>query len=104
MTVPGNMGIGAVHSPMHTHDPDGVMHVEGEPDPTLDEFMAMWGVQLTPRQLGPYVSNARERVRMWVQKPGAKRYEEVTVQPTLKLGDRQQIQLFFGSDTQVPIT
>lgn len=104
IAVPPNMGIGAGHAPMHTHDPDGVMHVEGEPDPTLREFMAMWGVRLTPRELGPHTSNDSERVRMWVQKPGAKRFEEVPVQPDLKLEDRQQIQLYFGPDDQAPIT
>lgn len=102
--VPANMGVGAVHAPMHTHEPDGVMHIEGEPDPTLKEFMAIWGVRLTPRQLGPYTSNDRERVRMWVQKPGAKRFEEVPVQPDLKLEDEQQIQLYFGPDAQKPIS
>lgn len=104
VSVPANMGIGAVHAPMHTHEPDGTMHVEGEPDPTLDEFLALWGVELTSNRLGPYVGNSRERVRMWVQEPGAKEYEEVPVQPKLKLEDRQQIQLFYGSDTQAPIT
>ena len=104
IVVPANMGIGAAHAPMHTHDPDGVMHVEGEPDPTLEEFMAMWGVRLTERELGPYTANDAERVRMWVQKPGAERFEEVPVQPELKLEDKQQIQLYFGSDAQAPIT
>ena len=104
IAVPANMGVGGVHAPMHTHDPDGVMHVEGEPDPTLEEFMAMWGVRLTPRELGPHTSNDRERVRMWVRKPGAERFEEMPVRPELKLEDKQQIQLYYGPDAQAPIT
>ena len=102
--VPANMGLGAQHAAMHTHDPDGVMHVEGEPDPTLAEFMAVWGVRLTPRELGPYTANGRERVRMWVKEPDAKSFEEVPVRPGLALEDRMEIYLGFGTDAQRPIT
>lgn len=102
--VPANMGLGAQHAPMHTHDPDGVMHVEGEPDPMLAEFMAVWGVRLTPRELGPYVTNGRERVRMWVKEPDAKSFKEVPVRPDLPLEDRMEIYLAFGTDAQAPIT
>jgi hypothetical protein len=102
--VPANMGLGAQHAPMHTHDPDGVMHVEGEPDPTLAEFMAVWGVRLTPRELGPYATNGRERVRMWVKEPDAKSFEEVSVRPGLPLQDQMEIYLGFGTDAQRPIT
>lgn len=102
--VPANMGIGAQHAPMHTHEPDGVMHVEGEADPTLAEFMAVWGVPLTPKELGPYATNGRERLRMWVKDPDAKSFEEVSVRPGLALEDRMEIYLGFGTDAQRPIT
>ena len=101
--VPANMGLGAQHAPMHTHEPNGVMHVEGEPDPTLAEFMAVWGVGLAPRQLGPYVANGRERVRMWVKAPDGKSFEEVPVRPDLPLEDRMEIYVAFGTDAQRPI-
>ncbi len=101
--VPADMGLGGQHAPMHTHEPDGTIHVEGEGEPTLAKFMAVWGVTLTPRQLGPYTATGRERVRMWTRPPGGKRFDEVPVRPDLPLEDQQQIYLSFGTDAQTPI-
>jgi hypothetical protein len=101
--VPAGMGLGAQHVPLHTHESDGTIHVEGAGDPTLAQFMALWGVRLTPRQLGPYAASKGERVRMWVQRPGGNRFDEVPVRADLPLEDQQQIQLAFGTDAQAPI-
>lgn len=101
VAVPGDMGEG---SGLGTHEGDGTIHVEGEPDPVLSEFMAMWGVRLTPRELGPYANSGREQVRMWVKQPGAKSFKSVPVQPNLALKDRMEVYLSFGTEAQAPIT
>lgn len=49
--VPANIGVGpasAFFSPLHTHTPDGVIHVESNTiaDYTLGQFFALWGVSL----------------------------------------------------------
>lgn len=46
--VPANIGIGAVHNPIHTHDPDGIVHLEFEgavkkEDTKLGKFFEVWG-------------------------------------------------------------
>lgn len=49
--IPPNLGIGAVHQPMHTHTedaPQGVIHLEFQglvkkSDVTLDKFLQTWG-------------------------------------------------------------
>lgn len=46
--IPANIGIGAVHSPMHTHEADGVVHMEyggvvRESDTILGKFFDTWG-------------------------------------------------------------
>jgi len=102
--VPANIGLGASHAPMHTHDPDGVMHVEGAANPTLAQFMALWGVPLDGRRLGPHRANNRERVIMWVKAPGATGFKEQPVRPALRLIDTQEVFLYYGPRAQAPIT
>lgn len=60
--IPANIGIGAVHNPMHTHDMSGIIHLEMEglvmrDDTTLGEFFKVWKKEMkdfgttTPRML-----------------------------------------------------
>ena len=46
--IPANLGIGAVHNPMHTHDSSGVIHLEFQgvvrkDDLKLYRFFEVWG-------------------------------------------------------------
>lgn len=46
--IPANLGIGAVHNPMHTHDSSGVIHLEFQggvrrDDVKLSKFFEVWG-------------------------------------------------------------
>jgi len=46
--IPADIGIGAVHMPIHTHSADGVIHMEmsglvKRSDLTLDKFFKNWG-------------------------------------------------------------
>ena len=103
ISLAANMGIGAAHSPVHTHEPDGVIHVEGAQDATLGQFMALWGVDFGRDRLGPYRAQPPNRVRMWVKAPKGKAFEERAPDPSLRLEDRQEIYLFYGPPSQAPI-
>lgn len=98
-----NMGIGGVHAPLHTHESDGVIHVEGAQDATLGQFMALWGVGFERDRLGPYRPQGASRVRMWVKAPKAKSFKERPPDPALRLQDGQEIFLFYGPPGQAPI-
>ena len=46
--IPANLGIGAVHNPMHTHDSSGIIHLEFQgvvrkDDMKLGRFFEVWG-------------------------------------------------------------
>lgn len=69
--IPTNIGIDPSRPPtamagLHTHDSSGVIHVENAADPTLGQFFEIWGVPLSPTQLGPYKAKPSESVRAWV--------------------------------------
>ena len=56
--IPVNLGIGAVHNPMHTHDSSGVIHLEFQgvvrkDDLKLGRFFEVWGKDFI--ELGPTV-------------------------------------------------
>lgn len=101
--VPGGMGLGPAHAPMHTHDPDGTIHVEGAAEGTIGQFMALWGVAFGRDRLGPLRSDGSERVRMWVKAPKQRAFQEVAPDGSLKLVDGQELYLFFGKPSQAPI-
>ena len=104
IAVPANMGIGAAHQPMHTHETDGTIHVEGAAErATIGQFMALWGVTFGRDRLGPYRSNGSERVRMWVKMPRGKLFRETRPNAAAKLTDGEEIYLFFGASSQAPI-
>jgi hypothetical protein len=44
-TIPANIGLGAQHRVLHTHDTDGVIHVEAQDTRayTLGDFFSVWG-------------------------------------------------------------
>jgi len=104
IAVPANMGLGAPPQPMHTHDTDGTIHVEGAAaGTTLGEFMALWGVALSTDRLGPYRTNRTERLRMWVKAPQAKAFTETRPRGSLPLTDGEELYLSYGSPSQAPI-
>lgn len=58
VTVPAGIGIddNSFITELHTHAPDGVMHVESATNRpyTLGQFFGEWGVKLSPSWVGPY--------------------------------------------------
>lgn len=60
--VPANIGIGAVHQPMHTHDTSGTIHMEfgglvRKNDIALGKFFEAWG-----KKFGSFGSNPKMTV------------------------------------------
>jgi hypothetical protein len=102
VTVPEGVGIGipgpqVFFSPLHTHDPTGVVHVESpvvKPF-TLGQFMAVWGVRFTPRCLGGYCVRGADRVysdgKLVMGDPRA-----------LPLTEHEEIVIAYGTKAQLP--
>jgi len=50
--IPPNIGIGAVHAPIHTHDSDNIIHLEfsgivGDSNLRIGEFFHIWGKEFS---------------------------------------------------------
>ena len=108
VTVPAGLGLGVgsdhkVHflSPVHTHDVDGIVHVESpmQRDFTLGDVFDIWGLRFSASCLGSYCSRSDARVRVFVNGrlvgPGSHPRGVV-------LAARQQILVSFGSARQRP--
>ncbi|MDO8572177.1 MAG: hypothetical protein Q7S11_00205 [bacterium] len=70
--IPAGIGLsGAVHNPIHTHDPDGVIHLEfegrvTEQDTTLKKFFDAWGKDFSKDSLLGYGAGTEGNVTMSV--------------------------------------
>lgn len=62
--IPQNIGIGTRHEPLHTHEPDGVIHVESPDtrDYTLGNFFQVWGKRLDSQCVGEYCGSVQMTV------------------------------------------
>lgn len=101
MTVLANIGIDPAQPPalmagLHTHDESGTIHNEAGSGSTLGQFFAVWGVPFSQRGLGPYQASGSAEVRMWVDGRPSRAYQD------LKLADRQQILVAYGSEDEMP--
>jgi hypothetical protein len=60
--------IGAI-SPLHTHQADGILHVEADSSPlvqTLGQFFDEWQVRLTTSCLGSYCNGSGSTLRVYL--------------------------------------
>jgi len=69
--IPANIGLIGGHNPMHTHDPDGIIHLEysgivRENDIRLGKFFELWGKTFNESQIFENVNSDTERVYMYV--------------------------------------
>jgi hypothetical protein len=102
VTVPGGIGIDPAQqfiSPLHTHDPSGIMHVES-PTPesfTLGQFFGVWGVPLGSSRIGGLTTGAGKQLHAWVNgKP-------TSGDPArIGLASHQEIVLAYGTAAQMP--
>ena len=71
VTIPQYIGIPAAARCLywlHTHTPDGIIHVEAPMDRsfTLGDFFAVWGQPLTRRRAASAKIKKRESMRVWL--------------------------------------
>lgn len=83
--IPANIGIGAVHQPIHTHDSTGVIHLEigglvRKQDIILGQFFKNWGKD---------ISSFGANMKMVVNGEENIEYENYV------MGDRDKIELSF---------
>lgn len=71
--IPSNVGIGAIHQPIHTHDDakDGVLHMEmkgvvSKEDTKLGNFFRIWGKEFNSTQILDKKNGEEGKVKMTV--------------------------------------
>lgn len=69
--VPANIGLIGGHNSMHTHEEDGVVHLEydglvREDDTRLEKFFALWGKEFGSEQIFEYQNGSDGEVHMYV--------------------------------------
>lgn len=97
--VPANIGIHpdqAGHAPVHTHDTDGTLHIEGPAGTTLGQVFQVWGVKLSATRLGPHEASDHKAVRMWVDGEPTRAFGD------LELVDEQRIVIAYGDPAAPP--
>ncbi|MEA2555022.1 MAG: hypothetical protein QOI60_353 [Actinomycetota bacterium] len=102
VVVPESIGIPAdasFISPIHTHTPDGIIHVESPTrrDFTLGQFFDVWGVKFTSTCIGGYCNSGDATVSVYVN--GFK----VTEDPgRVLLTSHAEIVVAYGTPPQLP--
>jgi hypothetical protein len=101
--VPAQIGIitspQVVFSPLHTHDTNGIIHVESPTvrSFTLGEFFDVWGVRFTPTCIGGYCAQGDRSLRVYVD--GQLGTGDPT---TLKLFAHEEIVVTYGTEAELP--
>lgn len=85
VTIPSNIGLMGGHSPMHTHESDGTIHLEfggmvRESDITLGTFFDQWGKEFSDSQILEYTNSETEKVTMYVNGEVNTEYENYVLQ------------------------
>lgn len=89
--LPGGIGIsGPIVGSIHTHDADGVIHVESRDPKNLGDFFRVWGEPFGSDRIMSYVANATHGLTMTVD--GQPNFEF----DRLILRDGQAIAVAFG--------
>jgi hypothetical protein len=103
VVVPAGVGYSqelSVFSPLHTHDTEGIVHVESaDPnfEPVLGQFMDVWGIYFTPTCIGSDCNSGDRTLRVYVNG------DEYTGDPTLlPLTDMLSVVITFGTKDQLP--
>lgn len=96
--VPADLGydVRGAHSSLHTHTPDGVIHMEADnPYPyTLAHVMTTWGVAFDETTLGGNTASGDQRVHIYVNGEPAT--------PDVELEDGDNVVLAFGAAGSFP--
>jgi len=90
--IPTNIGIGAVHNPMHTHESDGTIHMEygglvHEKDVLLGNFFKTWGKDFSSEGIMGSINGEDGVLKMTVNGIENSEFENYSI----KDGDRIEI-------------
>ncbi len=92
--IPSNIGLGAVHSPLHTHDDSGVIHLEfkgivSEKDIKLKKFFEVWEKQFNSNCIFDKCNGEEGRVKMLVNGSENSEFENYMMK------DKDKIEIIF---------
>ncbi len=90
--IPENIGISGVHNPIHTHDPDGFLHLEfngivKREEIRLGEFFKVWGKEFSSECILESCNSVDKEVKMFVNGKESFEFENYE----MKDGDRIEI-------------
>ena len=93
-TIPADIGIGAVHNPIHTHDATGIVHLEfsglvRKSDAQLQKFLDVWNKPFADTCVLDVCAEENERVKFFVN--GVENSERGNY--AMKDGDKLEIRL-----------
>lgn len=101
VAVPANIGVDAASgsmSALHTHTPDGVLHIEADAKGqifTLGQLFTEWNVRLTPTMIGSLPVADTKQLVVYVN---GRRTEDPAL---LRLEPNQEIALMFGTPEDI---
>lgn len=94
VSIPGNIGLGPVSQPTHTHEPDGRLHFHAWPggvlresDLTLKRFFSLWGKDFSRESLMENKTGPDGTVHMFVNGTENFDFEKYNIQD----GDRIEL-------------
>ena len=101
ITAPPNIGWlpqAKVYSSIHTHTPDGIIHMESvKPhDFKLGDFFYIWGVAFGKETLGPFHNSGDKQLNVYVNG------KRVADPPNYVIHDGDNISVGFGTDGSFP--
>lgn len=90
--IPGNIGLGVTHNPMHTHDADGEIHMEfssavRESNVRLKEFFKVWKKEFSGTCIFEFCNGTEGTVKMFVNDNESAAFENYQMSD----GDRIEI-------------
>lgn len=102
LAIPPEIGVNEAAgfiSPVHTHGPDAIIHVESPRVETftLGQFFDVWGVRFTNQCLGSYCSEGDRTLKVYIN---GDLYKDDPRQ--IKLKERQQIVVIYGRADESP--
>lgn len=92
--ISANIGIGITHRPIHTHDPDGVIHMEfsglvRKNDVRLNRFFEIWGKEFNKDCIFDQCNESDGEVKMFVNEEPNFEFENYVMQ------DKDKIEIIF---------
>ncbi len=93
--IPANIGIGAVHQPIHTHDATGTLHLEiqglvTKEDIKLGKFFKIWGKQFNSECIFDSCDSPSGKLKMFVNGKENNEFDNYLMQ------DKDKIEIIYN--------